>query len=171
MDHFGQDFPTWPSLVWNLPPNSSVSLDFACAKQKKISIAWIGLREDKTLCLFSEHVGQTKIFRGSTWKCKPFTTTWLFKTVTLFYVSFSLWDCACLDPWECLLRVGSVWHLGSAPDPDGIIHTWLWHHLIGSLSGDILDILFLCYVFDSIPHSSDFVKNGNCFSSHFQELF
>lgn len=43
---------------------------------------------------------------------------------------------------------------------------------------DILDILFLCYVFDSIPHSSDFVKKWElllksltCFSSHLQELF
>lgn len=51
MDHFGQDFPTWPSLVWSLPPNSSVSLDFACEKKKSL-IAWIGLREDKTIVSF-----------------------------------------------------------------------------------------------------------------------
>lgn len=75
MDHFGQDFLTWlSSLVWNLPLNSSVFLDFACAKNNLHCMD--RLREDEAIVLvfFSEHVGQTKIFRGSPWKCRASAT-------------------------------------------------------------------------------------------------
>lgn len=131
--------------------------------------------------LFSKHVGQTKIFRGSPWKCRASATAWLFKTVALLYVSFSLG----LHVWILgdVLWVGSVWHLSSAPNPDGIIRTWFWHHLIGLLSGGHLRHPFSVLRVYSLPHSSEFVKNGNrfwrawpvffffFFFSHLQELF
>lgn len=111
--------------------------------------------------LFSKHVGQTKIFRGSPWKCRASATAWLFKTVALLYVSFSLG----LHVWILgdVLWVGSVWHLSSAPNPDGIIRTWFWHHLIGLLSGGHLRHPFSVLRVYSLPHSSEFVKNGNRF--------
>lgn len=68
----------------------------------------------------------------------------------LVCVSFSLSDCVCQNHWGCLFPIGFVWHLSgyslsSAPDSDGVSHTWF----CGALRVHYqVDIRTLCSVFD-----------------------
>lgn len=116
------------------------------------------------MSLFSEHVGQTKIFSGS-WKCRILChclTVWNSHLVPFFS------DCACLHHRGCLLHIGSLWHLSdytlsSAPDLEWSIPTWLCGIMPphGFIIRWTFSASFFCAI-ASLTAQKESVKYGDC---------
>lgn len=107
--------------------------------------------------LFFEHAGQTKILSASPLgNAKPSALAWLFShLVVSFYLSLcmsgslglSLAHRFCLAPVK-LQFVQCSWHWLFIPSFMPLCH------FMGFFQVDILSLLFLCYMFGCIPHSS-----------------
>lgn len=107
------------TLVRNPPPSSSVSLDFACAKNNLHRMDWSERGWNHCASLFFEHAGQTKILSASPLgNAKPSALAWLFShLVVSFYLSLcmsgslglSLAHRFCLAPVK-LQFVQCSWH-------------------------------------------------------------
>lgn len=145
------------TLVRNPPPSSSVSLDFACAKNNLHRMDWSERGWNHCASLFFEHAGQTKILSASPLgNAKPSALAWLFShLVVSFYLSLcmsgslglSLAHRFCLAPVK-LQFVQCSWHWLFIPSFMPLCH------FMGFFQVDILSLLFLCYMFGCIPHSS-----------------